>query len=192
MSTSYYQKKTIEALALIQSVKCRPVRKPYKKLETSLKKIMQPFSRKYGVTIKDLLPFWHEIIGEELAEHTKPVRFETVNKQKRLVIKTSSSFAFLIQMKTPEILERLNRMVGTRNVKRLRLVQSDSYLYQRNRAAKSEKGHFESSAPPLSLNNQEVMCLNKKLRIITNEDLRKSLENLGRNMLLNEKKASDK
>lgn len=83
--------------------------------------------RKRGFAAAELVTFWPEIVGPELAERAQPERLiwpadaQDMEAGATLVVRAEGRAGLVLQHSAPQILERLNDFLGWRAVVRLRV-----------------------------------------------------------------------
>ena len=78
-----------------------------------------------GVAEQQLILHWRELVGEEMARHSLPLRLRRGrnNKGGTLIVRAEGGTALLMQHEAPRIIERINRGSGYELVARLQFVQ---------------------------------------------------------------------
>lgn len=113
-----------EAADILARRRTRPVRRPAPPLGKSLAPLVKQLDARFGQGPALLQARWREIVGETLARHTEPVKLiRTRAGPQTLELKVAGPAAAVIQHQAPEILARLNLLLGEGAVGRLRIVQ---------------------------------------------------------------------
>lgn len=84
-----------------------------------------------GIAETDVLLRWAEIVGADLCDRCTPVKIAYPTKRAlgaSLIVQTDSGRAPEIEMRGPEIVERVNRFYGYKAVSRLKVTQSTGLL----------------------------------------------------------------
>ncbi|HPQ50518.1 MAG: DUF721 domain-containing protein [Alphaproteobacteria bacterium] len=152
----------------------------------------EAFSRKF-VALGRILTQWAEIVGQDMASKTQPVKIhyrkpktKGEKPQASLDIGASSSDAALLHYQKDLILERLNQLYGEKWITSIRFVHlvaansTDSFGYDYD----AFKGKM-ASIPPAS--SEEIGRLSEVLEEIEDDDIRKRLEKLGQSVLRKER-----
>ena len=131
-----------------------------------------------GFAAADIVVAWPEIVGERLAQFTRPLRIDWPRGQgardrdarpdpATLVVRVESAFALEMQHVAPVVLERVNAHYGWRCVGRIVLKQGPV-----RRAATSKK-------PEPALDEADRRQVGEAVQAVAEEGLRASLERLG-------------
>ncbi len=103
--------------------KTRPARFPAPRIGQTIHRLMKPFVRKFGAGLGDITDNWADIVGEKLARLSKPERLQRHKDGHVLVVKATGSAAFFLEASSSNILDHLNRIMGTHKVSRLSIQQ---------------------------------------------------------------------
>lgn len=96
---------------------------PYR-INTVLRKIITPLMNKFGYIESNLIVYWPDIMGKDLAEITTPKKIRYVNGNVVLYIKvTGGGNALNIQHTLPLLIERIARFFGYKAIHEIRLIQ---------------------------------------------------------------------
>jgi hypothetical protein len=117
-----------EAAEILARKRTRPVRRGPPPAARALNKTLKVLEAKFGDSgpgVNMLAQRWREIVGEVLGRRTEPVKLV---RPKRggvaiLEIKVDGAAASLIQHQSPDILARVNLILGPGSVDKLRIVQ---------------------------------------------------------------------
>jgi len=142
-------------------------------LAGTLRKIAKPLFGRRGFGDGAILTGWPAIVGTEIAAHSAPEKIVPARGGEdggtlHLRIQ-SGSLATELQHLEPQVLERINTYFGYRAVGRLKLVQGP--LPRRAEPARR---------PPRPLTADEEKSLAADMETVTDADLRRALESLGR------------
>jgi hypothetical protein len=94
-----------------------------RRLQAALQAALAPLIKAAGPSTGSLDAHWKEIVGERLAQMTRPLRLETSKAGATLHVRAPSAAAALLQHGESQILERVSLAAGVR-VRRLKLVQT--------------------------------------------------------------------
>lgn len=83
---------------------------------------MRPLARRFGPTLNDLEQHWTSIVGEALAQYTRPEKFQGGASGSTLLVRARGPAAALVEAQASKILERVAHYSG-RAPKRLKIVQ---------------------------------------------------------------------
>ncbi|MEI8147344.1 MAG: DUF721 domain-containing protein, partial [Alphaproteobacteria bacterium] len=125
--------------------------------------------RKFGFTQSVLVERWEEVVGAQYARHSRPESLSFPRGEKangNLKVAVTGALAPMLRHVEPQVIERVNRLLGYAAVARLTLRHAD--IEARPRAA--------PPAPPAELTPET----RSTLRDIADPDLRASLESLAR------------
>ncbi|MEO6380214.1 MAG: DciA family protein [Caulobacteraceae bacterium] len=114
-----------ETARILAERRTKPARRPPPPAGRSLAKFIKAMDAKYGEGTGGLAARWREIVGETLAKRTEPVKLVKPRGGggSVLELRVEGPAAALIQHQAPEILDRVNLMLGAGAVARLRIVQ---------------------------------------------------------------------
>jgi hypothetical protein len=135
-------------------------------------------ARRVGMTT-GLIEAWDAIVGESLAERTRPERIRWAGRSDRddsfdpavLVIACEGSAALHVQHQTGEIIARVNAVLGFAAVDRVRIVQKPVGRALPRHAAEGR---------PLSPETRRRIA--ERVAAVDDEGLREALERLGRSV----------
>lgn len=125
---------TEEALAILRARRTRPPRRPPPPAGRALNRYLREMDAKYGQGANALVARWREVVGEEIARRTEPVKLVKGRNggPSSLEIRVAGPAAAIIQHRAHEILARVNMFLGADAVQKLRIVQGPLH---RNEAA---------------------------------------------------------
>ncbi|QQG35435.1 MAG: DUF721 domain-containing protein [Micavibrio aeruginosavorus] len=139
----------------------------------------QAFARKF-VMLGRILTHWQDIVGDDLANKTQPVKLhyrKTKDGSKRatasLDISTSSANATMLHYRKDLILERLNQIFGDRWITAIRFVPAEA----------SEQDFKGRPEPRKTLTENDKLYLSEVLGAVEDPELKARLESLGQAML---------
>ena len=113
---------------------------------------------KKSASIIRLINHWPEIIGQEMTSKTSPIRITFKQQKNRetgeqekirvLKLKAESAIGTSIAMREAIILDRLNRLFGTDNFKKLDIVQGTVTALQKQKTKKPDR-HYDIELPEI-------------------------------------------
>lgn len=130
-----------------------------------------------GFAVARLLTHWVEIVGEETARMARPVKVSYGREGfgATLTLLAPGAMAPLLQMRLPEIREKVNACYGYAAINHLRVTQT------------SPEGFAEAPAPfvaaPKKVCAERVAEVEDMASEVTDPGLREALESLGHNVL---------
>ena len=142
-------------------------------LTQEIKKIIQPVLKKHGFVSADILTYWTEIVGEDLALGVLPDKLVFKGNDRTdgtLVVKSAGgAFALLFQHKKDYIIQKINTFFGYPAVKNIRIKQGMLPLKMPT-----------CFQPRQELAPQDARELKEKLAVIQDKDMQETLFNIGR------------
>lgn len=111
-----------EAWSWAQAHRGRPPIAPPKSAGRAASKLIKPLSARFGPGAGELQARWAEIVGDALAAHSTPVKFQSGAGGLTLLIHAPGPAAALIEAQSAQILDRVARFSG-RAPKRLKVTQ---------------------------------------------------------------------
>jgi hypothetical protein len=111
-----------ESWAWANSHRGRPATSPPPAAARAAGKVMRPLSARFGPGLAELEEHWAAIIGEALANYTRPEKYQGGAAGLTLVIRARGPAAALAEAQAPQILERVARYAG-KAPKKLKIVQ---------------------------------------------------------------------
>ena len=150
--------------------------------------VLGPFARKMlgkkAFAEADVLCHWKEIVGDETAGFSRPLKIE-FKKDERTggvlwVEIAGGAFALEIQSKTPLFIDRVNTFFGYEAVKDIRIIQNPSVFND----LKQPTHNFEKTL----VSPQEEIYINDLSSGVQNEELEQALQALGRAVIGHNKK----
>ena len=114
-----------EASRILATKRTRPARRPPASAGRRLSGFLKTLDARFGAGPETLQARWREIVGENLAARTEPVKLSRPRNGGGAVLelKVDGPAATLIQHQAPELLMRVNLFLGAGAVERLRIVQ---------------------------------------------------------------------
>lgn len=113
-----------EAHDILSRRRTRPPHRPAPPLGKTLAPLIKELDAKFGQGPGLLAARWREIVGEQLARHTEPVKLiKARTGGSTLELKVAGPIAAVIQHEAPNIMARANMLLGEGEVTRLRIVQ---------------------------------------------------------------------
>jgi hypothetical protein len=120
----------VEAQEILARKRTRPVRRPPPVAGKALSAYLRALETRFGETggapgVRVLAPRWREIVGEVLGRRTEPVKVVRPRRggAASLEVRVDGAGAALIQHQAPDILARVNLILGDGAVDKLRIVQ---------------------------------------------------------------------
>jgi len=113
-----------EAHDILSRRRTRPPIRPAPPAGKALAPLIKQLDARFGQGPGLLQARWREIVGDQLARHTEPVKLiKARTGGSTLELKVAGPAAALIQHQAPEIMARVNMLLGSGEVTRLRIVQ---------------------------------------------------------------------
>ena len=114
-----------ETARILGERRTRPPRRPPPPAGRSLAALLKSLEARFGVGPQALQARWREIVGDTLARYTEPVKLgkRRGTNPVSLEIRVDGPAAALIQHQSPEILARVNLVLGAGYVDKLRIIQ---------------------------------------------------------------------
>ena len=141
-------------------------------LTQEVKKIVQPILKKHGFVSADILTYWTEIVGEDLAKGVLPDKLVFKGKERTdgtLFVKSAGgAFALLFQHKKDYIIQKINTFFGYPAVKNIRIRQGMLPLKMPS-----------CFTPTCDLNPEEKKELFEKVSIVQDKDMQEILFKIG-------------
>lgn len=129
-----------------------------------------------GFAGRSVVSFWPEIVGERLAERTRPLKIDWPRRRAApgetadpavLVVRVEGAFALEMQQLGPLVLERVNTHLGWRAVGKLVLKQGPVSQPAR-------------PTPTVALDAETLARIGERVAVVEDEGLREALARLGR------------
>ena len=137
---------------------------------------------KRGFTVTRVLTHWQEIVGEDISLIAKPIKIGS-DKQglgSTLTVLCLGAYAPIVQTMLQEIREKVNSVYGYSAISKVRITQTGSF--ENFKSKENRKNIKDEIIDPKVLESSEEIS-----SPISNEDLRKALQELGKNVLLSRK-----
>lgn len=114
-----------EALDILSRKRTRPQRRPPPPAGRALSPLLRDLDGRFGQGSGALMARWREVVGEEVARRTEPVKLVKGRNggPSSLEIRVAGPAAAIIQHQAHEILARVNLFLGAEAVQKLRIVQ---------------------------------------------------------------------
>lgn len=114
-----------EARAILSARRTRPPHRPPPPAGRALNRYLRELDGRFGQGASALSARWREIVGEEIARRTEPVKLVRGRNggPSLLEIRVAGPAAAIIQHRAHEILSRVNLFLGAEAVQKLRIVQ---------------------------------------------------------------------
>ena len=167
-----------EAARILAEKRSRPPRRPPPPASRALRATQKDLDAKFGKGADGLKGHWSEIVGQQLARRTEPVRVSSPRGggAGSLEIRVDGPSALLIQHQVGEIVARVNLYLGPNAVDRVRIVQGPL----RNPARKGPAPPLRPKGPLDAAREQE---LSESLADVPEGPLKESLRRLGREVM---------
>ncbi len=166
-----------EAAAILARKRSRPQRSPPPPAGRRLNKMLKQLDAKYGQGPGALQARWREIVGDQLAARTEPIKLIRGAKGApgALELRVAGAGAALIQPQAPEIVERVNLFLGAGAINKLRIIQGPlQNLVPKGRPARR-------SNPPLDAALEAELV--QGLAQVPDSPLKEALLQLGRGVM---------
>lgn len=135
---------------------------------------------KRGFAITRLLTHWPEIVGEDIARCTRPVKigYGREGMGATLTLLTTGAAAPMMQLQLPKIREKVNACYGYNAISRVSLTQTAPVGFAEGQA------NFGAEAPVVKVPDPEIVQKAAQVSGVVRDDgLRAALEALGQNIL---------
>ena len=147
-----------------------------------LQRRIRKAGEKRGFAETRLLTHWAELVGEEIAAISRPVRIGYARQGfgATLTLLTSGANAPVLQAQLPRIRERVNACYGYQAVSHIRLTQTSASGFAEAQAGfDARPGPGENPGPDPALAAEAA----RKVADVASDDLRAALAALGANVL---------
>lgn len=142
-------------------------------------------SEKRGFAETRLLTAWSEIVGEALSQMAQPVKVSYAKNGfgATLTVLCKGANAPMVQMQTPQLIERVNSCYGYSAISRIRVTQTAAAGFAEG------KSSFEHPHKPgkIPLSVEDKTQVKQSVSGVSNDSLRQALEQLGQNILTHKK-----
>lgn len=171
-----------EALDILSRRRTRPAHRAAPPAGRALAGFVKQLDARFGQGPALLQARWREIVGDTLARHTEPVKLIKARAGgATLELKVAGPAAAVIQHQAPEIMARLNMLLGAGAVTKLRIVQG----VVAKRDATSQAPRRRSRGP---LDAAAEKALSEGLAEAEDGPLKAALLRLGREVLRGEER----
>lgn len=156
----------------------------FKRTATVLQSRIRKVSEARGFAQSRILTHWLEIVGNDIAEKTRPVEvsYGRGGMGATLTILTTGAQAPMIEMQKEAIRTKVNAVYGYNAIARIRITQTAPIGFAEGQAEFVPKPK-DKLRPDPALQEQAKQTA----RAVTDENLRRALEELGRNVLTKNK-----
>jgi hypothetical protein len=128
-------------------------------------------------SISRLAARWEDIVGATIGKICEPIKIVKSRTHSQLEVRVAGAYAALLQHQSAVLIDRINLFLGTKDIDKLRFVQGPL----------SERPQTITCPRPKPLNASEELALKQLLDDVIDENLRKTLNRLGRAVLQIEK-----
>jgi len=152
----------------------------FKRTATILQSRIREVSEGRGFAQSRVLTHWLEIVGADIAEITRPVEvsYGRDGMGATLSILTTGAHALMIEMQKEAIRAKVNAVYGYNAIARVRITQTAPVGFSDGKVEFRAK---PKSKPTLSPTVQQQA--QETANTVTDQNLRRALEELGRNVL---------
>ena len=173
---------TAEAQAILAFKRTRPPFRPPPHAGRALVPLVKALDERFGRGADGLKARWREVVGEQLAARTEPVKLVKGRggQAGALEIRVDGPAAALIQHQAPDILARVALFLGQGSVDRLRIVQGPVRAKAGPASAPPAPARRRRSGPLDAAQEAELM---QSLEGATEGPLKSALIRLGREVL---------
>ena len=167
-----------EARAILATKRPRPFRRPPPAAGKSLAPLIKALDARFGQGTGALESRWPEIVGDQLARVTEPVKLSKgrLGQGGALELRVVGPAAAFVQHQATEIIARVNLFLGEGAVERLRISQGP--IKPRAARVQAQKRPVER---PLEAARDEALA--QSVEAATGDELRRALLRLGRGAL---------
>ncbi|WP_136683372.1 DUF721 domain-containing protein [Falsirhodobacter xinxiangensis] len=154
-----------------------------------LRERIRAAGEKRGFAVTRLLTGWAEIVGEDLARMTRPVKVGYAKEGfgATLTLLVMPAHAPMIQMQLPRIVERVNACYGYSAISRISLTQTAASGFADGQA------QFEQTPKPAPAPDPQIRADAERVASGVQDDgLKAALENLAQNFMLRAKSKEGK
>lgn len=133
-----------------------------------------------GFAVMRLLTHWPEVVGDDLARMTRPVKigYRRDGLGANLTLLVAAAHAPIVQMQTPRIVEKVNAVYGYAAISRITLTQTSATGFSEGQA------EFLAAPKAAAAPSPEVVAKARDTAApIGDPDLRAALEALAQNIL---------
>lgn len=134
----------------------------------------------------DIIHNWSDIVGEEIAQLSKPLRVDFKKDERRngvLHIEAASgALALELQQKSKIIMDKVNVFFGYEAVSRLKIMQNLQIMKE------EKKSLYTDNSEKKLVTEEEENYIRQQLKGINNSELSSVLEQIGQFLVANNKK----
>jgi hypothetical protein len=148
------------------------------RLDKHFKMLTRAVYERHGFAYGEILAQWDAIVGEKLAEHSRPERIKwpkQPNSARKyggvLVVRTEPGFALELQYESPRLMERVNGYFGYGAIATVKIVPG-----------RIDPGGRPTRSVAADPSPEEELHLKERLAGIGDEALRNALARLGRGL----------
>ena len=151
-----------------------------KKIGETLTKVNKRYSSKFGKNEFLIISKWSEIVGSFFADHSEPDKITRLTEEFNeldepiyknfLHVKVTPAAAIEFQHYKDTIIEKINAYFGYKAIADLRLQQN---------FIQKTKNQNKKNLNKLEISKEEKKLIQKEVEIINDDDLKKSIVNLG-------------
>lgn len=154
----------------------------------NMSNFLAPFTKKMlgkkAFAEADVICNWKEIVGEETAAYSTPVRIDFRKGERTngvLVIETcGGAFALELQLKTKIMLDKVNTFFGYQAVEKIKILQNPQKIIDKKQDIQRDEKKL--------VTNEEENYIKELSEGLNSSDLSLILERLGKAVLINNKK----
>ena len=167
-----------EARDILTRKKTRPKHRPPPKAANSLAPVIKALDARFGQGATGLDNRWPEIVGEQLARVTEPIKLTKgrAGQGGTLELRVVGPAAAFVQHQTTQILERVNLFLGEGAAEKLRISQGPIKV----RMPRAQPARRRVERP---LDAAEDEALTRSVEGAADDRLKAALTRLGRNAL---------
>ena len=138
---------------------------------SNLKKLTKSIFEKRGFSCMDIIEYWVDIVGMDLAQGVKPekISYSQKNKGTLHVSCFAGAYATLLEQRKKIVLEKINTFFGKEVIRDIKIRQTPSLLIKEN--PQSEKKQL--------ISKEIKQKVQEKIQIIPDKDLRQAAFQLG-------------
>jgi len=164
----------------------------FKRASSLLEKRIRRAGESRGFAVTRLLTHWAEIVGEDTAGSVRPVnvRYAKGGFGATLTVLTTASHAPILQMKLPEIREKVNACYGYNAISRIRITQTAPTGFSEGQAQFTPMRDLAQANEPSPLAAELAAEVAVVTEAVENETLRQALTALGENVMRSSKRTS--
>lgn len=152
-----------------------------RRISTLVDRDIKKTGQRRGFSEARLLTHWAEIAGPDIAGCCRPVRvnFPRGSMGATLTLLTTGAHASILQMKLPQLRERVNACYGYNAISRIDITQTAPTGFAEGQAQFTAKPKDAPKAP----SPEAVQTARTTASVVGDTDLRAALERLGTNII---------